>query len=293
MARNLYVSPKALQNRLERLARQAIALHSITVAQAQLSDEVCIDGFVSFDISQFTPSEIPIALTAHSQFILDFSHALRRRSGCMTTTQKKTAAHLYTTIKLERGALTRSFREVLHSVLRYLSPQDDRPLVIITDEKPEYRRVIEHLSVSHYAGGNARIAHQRISGKCPRTVHNPLFASNYLEREIRKDLAAHHRESVCYNRNVANGMLRMALYLLHHNYVKPFRIGKHGHPATHAEAAGVKERGWPGFMKELTAGRRRFLSELCISESMQRTWLKRWVTPTKAQPESLARYVCD
>jgi len=81
--------------------------------------------------------------------------------------------------------------------------------------------------------------HLRISSHLPRTIHNPLFSSNYTDRELRKDLANHHRESVCFNRNVANGMLRLWAYLMWHNYLKPYRIRwpKGRRPATHAEAS--------------------------------------------------------
>ncbi len=42
-----------------------------------------------------------------------------------------------------------------------------------------------------------------------RTYANPLFASNYLGREIRKDQANHRREPTCYSRNPANSMSRL------------------------------------------------------------------------------------
>ncbi|MDQ7795412.1 MAG: hypothetical protein RDU47_01430 [Spirochaetia bacterium] len=59
MSRNLAVSLNLLSNRIDRLTRQAIALHSICLASRAGYDDICIDGFVSFDTSQYFPSEIP------------------------------------------------------------------------------------------------------------------------------------------------------------------------------------------------------------------------------------------
>ncbi len=292
MSRNLGFSLRLLSNRIDRLARQALALHSQCLQARTGYDSVCIDGFVSFDTSQYFPSEIPIAITAHSQFILDVSHATRRRSGTMTPAQKKKAKELYERIPLERGALSRSFRDTLTSALSFQPPTALHPFVLITDEKPDYERVLFALNAFRTQTEQSRIVHLKIWSKLPRTLSNPLFSSNYIEREIRKDLANHQRETVCFNRNVANGMMRLSVYLMSHNYLKPFRIRapKGSHPRTHAEAAGIPCALVEQFFAELTGGIRAFLSRVHLSEPMQRTWEKRWKTPGKDTPEYLPKY---
>jgi lambda repressor-like predicted transcriptional regulator len=292
MSRNLAVSLNLLSNRIDRLTRQAIALHSICLASRAGYDDICIDGFVSFDTSQYFPSEIPIAITAHSQFILDFSHASRRRSGTMTPAQKAKARELYRRIPLERGALARSFRETLVRALQLQPPAPYRPFVLITDEKPDYQRVLQRLAAFRMQTEHTRLVHWTISSKLPRTLSNPLFSSNYIDRELRKDLAHHHRETVCFNRNVANGMMRLSLYLLGHNYLKPFRIRAHKgmHPRTHAEAAGIPVHLVQHFVQALTGGIRAFLSRCTLSETMRRTWEKRWKTPGKTKAEYIPKY---
>lgn len=292
MSRNLCVSLRLLTNRIDRLARQAIALHTQCLSARIAHDDVCIDGFVSFDMSHYFPSEIPIALTAHSQFILDFSHASRRRSGTMTAAQKATARQLYRRIPLERGALTRAFRETLLRALQLLPPAPQRPFVLITDQKPDYQRVLYSLPAFRTQTEASRLVHWTICSHLPRTLSNPLFSSNYIDRELRKDLAHHHRETVCFNRNVANGMMRLTLYLLAHNYVKPFRIRAHkgAQPRTHAEAAGIPVHRVAHFTQALTGGIRAFLSRCTLSETMQRTWRKAWKTPGKEKPEYLPQY---
>ena len=91
MSRNLAIAPKTVQNRLERLSRQSLAFHAKALPHLKHHDAVCIDGLVSFDTSQYFPSEIPIAITANSQFIIDFSHASRKRSVTMTAAQNEKA----------------------------------------------------------------------------------------------------------------------------------------------------------------------------------------------------------
>lgn len=292
MSRNLSVSLRLLTNRIDRLARQAIALHAQCLAARTAHDDICIDGFVSFDTSQYFPSEIPIAITAHSQFILDFSHASRRRSGTMTPAQKTKARNLYRRIPLERGALSRSFRETLVRALQLQPPAPLKPFVLITDEKPDYQRVLHRLSAFRSQTEQTRLVHWMIWSKLLRTLDNPLFSSNYIDRELRKDLAHHHRETVCFNRNVANGMMRLTLYLLGHNYLKPFRIRAHKgtHPRTHAEAAGIPLQLVQQFAQALTGGIRAFLSRCTLSETMQRTWEKLWKTPGKDNAEYLPKY---
>lgn len=292
ISRNLLVSLRLVTNRIDRLARQAIALHTQALSSRAGFDDICIDGFVSFDGSQYFPSEIPIAITAHSQFVFDFSHASRRRSGSMTSAQKEKARLLYARWPLERGAIARSFRETLESALALQPPSLYRPFVLITDEKPDYRRVVHRLEAFRNQTEERRLVHWTIWSKLPRTFHNPLFSSNYIERELRKDLAGHHRETVCFNRNVANGMMRLALYLFVHNYLKPFRIRaqRGSHPHSHAEAAGIPACRVRQFVCSLTGGMRMFLSRCKLSATLQRTWEKCWKTPGKEKAEYLPRY---
>jgi hypothetical protein len=57
----------------------------------------------------------------------------------------------------------------------------------------------------------------RFPSTAPRTTGNPLFAVNYADREIRKDLAEHRRETVCFARSAAMSMARLWVYVADHN----------------------------------------------------------------------------
>ena len=284
------ISPDSVQNRLERLARQALGVHASLLPLIGAHEAVCVDGFVSFDVSQYFPSEVTISITSDSRFVIDLSQANRRRSGAMTAAQRRHAIQIYAGSPLEQCGVSRTFREVLDS-LSILKPRAKFvPLVITTDEKPDYMRALDRHPLFRTQNEEHRVIHQTINSHLPRTFANPLFASNYLDREIRKDLANHHRETACFSRNVANGLCHLAAYLFYHNYIKRFRIKAPCFDKTlHAEAAGIPramiDKVLSGYFSE-----RYFYSRVKLLPTFQRIWTKQSPTPCKKNPEYVPAY---
>ena len=158
----------------------------------------------------------------------------------MTKSQARRARQLYAESSLEHGGVSRTFKEILDSLNAVRTSAEFVPLIITTDEKPEYVRVIDRHPLFRAQNERHRVIHQTINSHAARNYANPLFASNYLDREIRKDTANHHRETVCFSRNVANGLCRLACYLFHHNYIKRFSIkAPYFDKTLHGEAAGI------------------------------------------------------
>lgn len=121
---------------------------------------------------------------------------------------------------------------------------------------------------------------------------NPLFASNYLDREIRKDQANHHRESTCFSRNVANSLMRLACYVFHHNYLKKYLIkARTDDGRTHAEAAGISPELLAALLPRVFLYRA-FLSRESLSPPGERIWRKASPTPLKTSREYLPAYAC-
>jgi len=89
LSRHFKVSLGTINNRIQRLSHQSLATHALLRPQATPTEAVCIDGFVSFDCSQYFPNNITLSLTASSQFILSLTHATLRRSGRCTNAQKQ------------------------------------------------------------------------------------------------------------------------------------------------------------------------------------------------------------
>ncbi len=290
LSRNLNLSCGTVQNRLDRLARQGIALHAHLRRFADPKEAVCVDGLVSYTVSRFFPSEITLSITSGSRFVLDASHATRRRSGTMTTSQRARAAELYPRVSFERGAVGRTFRDILDGIGEDRAARGGYPLILITDEKKEYQHPLFNNPLFRDQDEAHRLAHLRVHSELPRTFSNPLFASNYLDREIRKDQVNHRRETVCFSRNVANGMSRLMCYLVHHNYRKRYRIGgRADQDRVHGEAAGISHQRIEQALTEMFS-RRAFLSRTRLTECQRRIWVKGYPTPLRSGPEYLPRY---
>lgn len=290
IGRGLSLSCGTVQNRLDRLARQAAALHAELRPQASPAEAICADGFISFDCSQFFPSEITFSITADSLFILDLSHATRKRSGTMTEAQKAKAEELYSKVTFERGAISRTFREVLASAGRERPTSRLRPFVLNTDEKKEYAREFRRWPLYRNQDADHRYIHRRTHSKLPRCFANPLLASNYLDREIRKDQANYHRETTCFSRNASNAMGRLLCYVAYHNYFKRFRIkAKVADRRVHAEVAGIDrsviDRALAAMFKK-----RSFLSRIELPVTLERIWKKGYASPLKSELDYLPAF---
>jgi transposase-like protein len=289
-ARLLGCSCGSVLNRVDRLARQAVAAHARLRTQAKRYEDVCIDGFVSFDRSQYFPNDITISVAAGSRYVLAFTHATRRRSGTMRPAQKKRRDLLYRDISFERRAVERSFSEFLDELECDRRAERGKPLVITTDEKLEYvRSLIKHRL---YRGQDEdhRVVHQRVNSRLPRTVLNPLFPSNYLDREIRKDQASHRRETTCFGRSVPNGLSRLACYFDWHNYEKRFRIkAPVAEDQCHGEEAGIPRAAIEKERRSLYR-KRAFLSLTQLDPLEEKIWKKLFPTPGAKKPAYLPAF---
>jgi len=156
-----------------------------------------------------------------------------------------------------------------------------------TDEKLEYRRAIDRNPCLAALEREGRLRHKTISSRAARTRDNPLFAVNYLDRELRKDLHEHVRETVCFGRNVNHQMERLGLYLFMHNYRKGYRIPSDGR--SHAEVAGYDRKAIAGELSRIWE-ERAFLSLTVLTPDMRLSWLRERCTPLKEGRQYLPRY---
>jgi hypothetical protein len=110
---------------------------------------------------------------------------------------------------------------------------------------------------------------------------------NYLDREIRKDLHEHVRESTCFGRNVNRQMERFSLYLFYHNYLKVHR-SRWG-AMSHAIMAGY-EAGEIAQELEDVWERRALLSLCSLDESDEASWRRERRTPLGRGDDYLPKY---
>jgi hypothetical protein len=291
IARHLGCSSSCIMNRQDRLGRNGLALQARLLSGFVLSEDLCADGFESFDRSQFFPNAINILVGARSQFLFGATHATLRRKGRMKAAQRRKRDAYDVAFTPPKGGLTRSFSRLLETI----DPIWDRTclpaLVLRTDEHPVYPRAIRMVPSLRLEADRHVFVHDVYSSKLPRTLGNPLFPVNYYDRELRKDIASFRRESTCFTRNVSNGLLRFTHHLVWHNYMKPHRIVSCSRqPETHACVAGIVASKIVIEMERLFCDRA-FLSHQRLSDDSVRTWLKEHRTPLKVKPDYCQAFV--
>jgi len=281
MARELRVSTATIANRTDRLCRSMLAAHLRIAGGHRLTEPLVADGFESFTVSQYFPNNIHLLVGKRSQYLYGCNYVTIRRKGRMTTAQRRRREELERANRFGGRSLEYAFAGLLYDCAELFSHEP--PLLLYTDEKREYVRALEGARLGP-------VHHVRISSHKPRTVANPLFAANYLDRQIRKDQANHVRETVCFARNVNNAMARLAVYFTHHNYLKGYRERERGRSRrSHAEVAGIPPGRIAGELHRVFTARPFFMRSR-LEGFWRDLWLRRLTTPLKTGLEYLPKY---
>lgn len=276
LARAFHLTGKSIQNRIGRAARQVLALASRLSSTRKPSEDLAADGFESFCVSQYFPNNIHILVGTESQFVYECDHVTLRRKGSMTEAQKARRARIDRLFQPNPKALVDSFVRIGTACLGVLSDRASSNLTLWTDKKLEYPRALGNSPCIAAIRDQGRLLHRTVSSRAARTRVNPLFPVNYLDREIRKDLHEHVRETACFGRNVNAQMERMTLYLFYHNFMKSHR--SRGDRRSHAEVAGYDRYEIEQELRTLWKKRAVFsLTEL--TECGRATWLRSRETP--------------
>ena len=287
IARAFGASTDTVSNRISRASRQALAATSRLSRLRRPWEDLAADGFESFCVSQFFPNNIQLLVGAQSQFVYGADHATIRRKGRMTEAQKRKRSELESRFRAAPGSVVASFARIVGQALRVLAESFRPSLELWTDEHRAYPRAIAASACAAALRDQGRLLHQTVSSRAARTRDNPLFPVNYLDRELRKDLHEHVRESVCFGRNVNRQMERLELYLFYHNYMKEHRARWRG--LSHARMAGYEA--W-GIAKELEGiwGRRSLLTLTALGPSELETWCRLRQTPLRPGRDYLPKY---
>ncbi|MBN2050185.1 MAG: hypothetical protein JW760_07045 [Spirochaetales bacterium] len=293
LGRAFHRSPKTIAGKISILTRQFIAFNHDNPSVVNLAEDLVADGFESYVVSQYFPNNFNLLIGKDSQFVYDLTYAYLRRKGAMTDAQKKLAVRYRVTDPLPAGQIQVSFTHLLRTAAGLLRVSSRKTLLILhTDEKKEYVAPL-----AGYASAGLpdplplRILHRQTPSSVPRTGTNPLFPANYIDRDIRKDMAEHHRETVCFARNVNASLERLTCYLFHHNFIKAFRINRADRTfSSHAVAAGLDAR----FIRKRLAflfTRRAFFTRLSLPLPGELLWRRGYFTPRKAFCDCLPAYV--
>ena len=242
-SRYIDVSFRVVQNRIRHLARNCLTVLDGAAFELPLAEDLVLDGFESYTRSQYFPNNISILVGSQSQYLYGAVHTLLRRKGRMTAAQRRNRELIDAHWKPPPGALRSDCALLLsdHS-LKIEAASRRHPVTLWSDEHQEYPRAIRLVPALEKAIEEGRLRHRTVSSRAARTRHNPLFPVNYVDRQLRKNLGEHVRETVKQGREVNCQMERMAIFMVAHNFLTPHRIRDgtklYSHP-THAAMAGV------------------------------------------------------
>jgi hypothetical protein len=194
-----------------------------------LTEPLTLDGFQSFEWSQYHPTLFHNLVGKHSHFFHGFTDSELRRSGSMTPRQKDKRARL----EREYGRPDpRSVEKEVARVLAIVAPEP-QALELHTDEHPDYPRALQRLP-------HLDVTHRTLSSRAARTPKNPLFPINLLDLLIRHCGANHKRETIAFSKRRQSAAERLWVFLVWRNYLK--WLSERRHDATPAMRAGVCEK---------------------------------------------------
>ncbi len=287
------VDHKTVMNKIMRFARQAMAAQTTISDHLTLNEDVVVDGFQSFWVSQYFPNNIHLLAGSDSQFVYATNGVTLRRSGRMNDDQKRHRAVLEGRYRPDPQALRRSFTEILEVASTLIASAPGTTVCLLRSDQHEvYRRAVAEHGAYSRLREMGKTAHYTVSSKDPRTTGSPLFAVNYLDRELRKDLAEHVRESTRFSKSVHGTIDRLYSYLFMHNLRKSFRINCRSteRHLTHAARAGVPE----SLRRRIVADiyrRRAFRTRTPLRCPVLPQWLRMDVTPLENARPYLPGYL--
>ena len=89
IARDVQAAPSTIDRLIARLGRHCLLLHSQLTAGVRPQGDLVLDGFESFEFSQFHPFHHHLIVEADTSFFWHFADSPLRRKGRMTDAQKR------------------------------------------------------------------------------------------------------------------------------------------------------------------------------------------------------------
>ncbi len=213
IARDVGASPTTIMRQCDRLGRHCLLFHEQLRPKSAPTESLAIDGFESFEFSQYTPVHFHAAIGSQSHFIYGFTDSELRRKGRMTESQRRRRAALEAALGRPDP---RSIEREMGTLLEIVVPKGARA-TIQSDEHRAYPRAIARLR----SLGRA-INHLTTSSRISRTSDNPLFPVNLADLLIRHSQANHKRETIAFSKRRACAAYRLFVFLVWRNTMKSF-----------------------------------------------------------------------
>ncbi len=250
ISRALGCSPSTVCHQVARLGRQCLLTQARELGNVT-ANEIAIDGFESFEWSQYFPFHHNVAVDVDSGYFLYHTDSPLRRKGRMTAIQKRRRAILEETIgRPSPRAIEDGVRDLLKPLVR-------GRLAVRSDDHPSYPPALRAISPS--------IVHRVTSSKVRRDRRNPLWEVNLLDLMIRHSTGAHKRETIAFVKRRQASIEKLAILQVWRNYIK--RRREKGSRVTSAMRIGVATRPWT--VRDLL-GERRFFEKTPMSVCWRR-----------------------
>jgi transposase-like protein len=230
MARALRCSPSTVADQVARLGRHCMLVQANELQRLTPRAEIAIDGFETFEWSQYFPFHHNVAVDVSSGYFLYHTDSPLRRKGRMRPRQKARRAVLERTMgKASPRAVEEAVRDLLHAVVA----QHPAP-VIRSDDHLAYVRAVRTLP--------GRAIHRTTSSRRRRDRRNPLWEINLLDLMIRHSTAAHKRETIAWAKRRQASIEKLTIFQVWRNYIK--RRWEKGARETPAMILGIANRPW-------------------------------------------------
>jgi len=228
IARTVKASPQTVSEHIARLARHAMLWQRVQMRGVRAQGPVVIDGLHSYEYSQYHPIEHHVAVEKDTSFVLYHTESELRRSGRMTSYQRRKRKRIEECIgRPDPRAVRKDVKELLAVSLEGLS----RALVH-SDEHRAYQQAIHTLALS--------VTHRVTNSKKRRTQHNPLYEINLLDLWIRHAQSNHKRETIALSKRRQASAEKLSLLQLWRNFIQRRRVN--GPPETPGMLKGLTDR---------------------------------------------------
>jgi hypothetical protein len=240
IASDLKASARTLDRQISRLARHCILFHQRMIQQLEPPTEIVVDGFESFEYSQYFPIHHHVAVEKDTDLFIYFTDSPLRRKGRMTPEQKRRRAHLENVLgRPDPKAVEKDMKELLEVTLK-----EAASAVVYSDDHRAYPRSIKQV--------DCLIRQEITTGSDHRDQNNSLWEVNLLDLLIRHCSSNHKRETIAWSKRRQGSAERLAIFLVWRNYMKGRREKERGSP-TPAMEKGLTDR--PLEPDDILAGR--------------------------------------
>ena len=217
IARALGTSHTTVARHAARLGRHCLLFHRELLRDWAIPEPLVIDGFESFEFSQYFPFHANLAAGAESWFLYHFTDSPLRRKGSMTPFQRRRRTELEETLgRPDPKAIELGIAALLDPLVRGLPAGSS--LILHSDDHPAYPRALYRLRREGRCP--IRIRHRTISSLERRTKSNPLFPVNLADLLIRHASANHRRETIAFSKRRQGALERLAVFAVWRNCIK-------------------------------------------------------------------------